>query len=206
MDWLALINKGPTATANSGPLYQQIKEKLKESIQSGRLPDKTKLPTNRELANLLEVDRSTVSRAYLELVNEGFIESHVGRGSYVRARASSFSPPRSEKSKDFWSEKFSKASNTVSELLSQQPHAHNQPDTISFAGGIPTEDFYPHKQFEQIVDQILKSDQSKEMFNYSPAEGHPLLMKELHKLLRAQGIKAAENEALIVSGSQQAID
>jgi DNA-binding transcriptional MocR family regulator len=206
MDWLALIDKGPTATANSGPLYQQIKDRLKESILCGRLPDKTKLPTNRELANLLEVDRSTVSRAYMELVSEGFIESHVGRGTYVRTNANFSTPVKNDHAKDFWTEKFSRASNTVADLISQQPRAHSSADTISFAGGIPTEDFYPHKQFEQIVDQILRSEDAKEMFNYSPAEGHPQLMNELHKLLRLQGIKATDEETLIVSGSQQAID
>ena len=212
MDWLELINKSHDG---DGPLYVQIMNRLKESIESGRLADRSKLPTNRELATLLDVDRSTVSRAYAELVQAGLIESHVGRGTFVRtprsrARHSPGLEKRLEKGLEKgqvnWSEKFSRKSNTVADLLSQQAAIRSKPGTISFAGGIPTEEFYPHEQFEEIVRHLLQSEDAKELFSYSPTEGHPLLIKEVQKILAGQGVSAADDEILIVSGSQQGID
>lgn len=205
MDWLDLLKNSQDA---DGPLYAQIMNRLKESIESGKLADRTKLPTNRELAMLLDVDRSTVSRAYSELVQAGLVESHVGRGSFVRSPRQK---PRLQISSSpgpiGWSDKFSRKSNVVAELLSQQSSFGSRPDgTISFAGGIPTEEFYPHDQFEEIVSQVLKSDSAREMFSYSPAEGHPLLIHEVQKVLASQGVSAADDEILIVSGSQQGID
>jgi 2-aminoadipate transaminase len=209
MDWLDLLKNSHEI---EGPLYLQIMNRLKESIESGKLPDRSKLPTNRELATLLDVDRSTVSRAYTELVQAGLIESHVGRGTYVRAAKAK---PKSHLNLNLnsssgqvsWSEKFSRKSNTVADLLDQQSTYRSQPEgTISFAGGIPTEEFYPHEQFEEIVQQLLKSENAREMFSYSPAEGHPLLLHQVQKVLAAQGVSAADDEILIVSGSQQGID
>jgi 2-aminoadipate transaminase len=211
MDWLDIL-KSEAATQERGePLYAQIMRRLRDSIESGQLPPQTKLPTNRELANLLKVDRSTVSRAYLELSQAGLIESHVGRGTFV----SSISPKSNSLARHAqregasinWAEKYSQASHTSYELLSKQPpFTSGRTDTISFAGGIPTEEFYPHEQFERIVRELMNNGKSAEMFNYSPAEGHPLLMRQVQKHLSQQGIEASDDEMLIVNGSQQAID
>lgn len=73
------------------PIYSRIFEIIKKSIQSSQLPAGTKLPTNRELAAMLKIDRSTVSRAYLELEKAGFIHKHVGRGTFVRDHKNSLS-------------------------------------------------------------------------------------------------------------------
>ena len=228
MDWLDIFQNATTPQERGEPLYAQIMRLLRNSIESGQLPPQAKLPTNRELAHLLKVDRSTVSRAYLELSQAGLIESHVGRGTFV-AQPRSFSQTNTslnQANAPFnhtnilsptgqgsatgtinWAEKYSQASRTSFDLLSKQPPFVDQPaDTISFAGGIPTEEFYPHEQFEQIVRQLMDNGKSAEMFNYSPAEGHPLLLKQVQKHLSEQGIDATDDEMLIVNGSQQAID
>ena len=191
MDWLDLLKNSQDA---DGPLYVQIMNRLRESIETGRLPDRSKLPTNREMATLLDVDRSTVSRAYTELVQAGLIESHVGRGTFVRApRSKARQSHIFEQGQVIWSEQFSRKSNTVAELLSQQAPIVSKPGTISFAGGIPTEEFYPHEQFEEIVRHLLQSEDARELFSYSPTEGHPLLIKEVQKILAEQGVSAADD-------------
>ena len=203
MDWLDILKDSQTS---DGPLYQQIMNRLRSCIESGQLAGNAKLPTNRELATLLDVDRSTISRAYTELAQAGLIESHVGRGTFVKNTSAVKTKARQKDGRISWSEKFSQQSNNVATLLGQQSTVNATPEgTISFGGGLPTEEFYPHDQFEDIVAQLLKSEYSREMFNYSPAEGHPLLVKEVQKVLAAQGVSATDDEILIVSGSQQGI-
>ena len=67
------------------PLYLQIKEQLKEQIQSGLLKKDTQLPTERDLSLKLKVSRNTVSMAYKELVQEKIISSISGKGTFVIA-------------------------------------------------------------------------------------------------------------------------
>lgn len=204
MDWQGLAVQIEQDNGHD-PLYAKIVRHFRRLIEAGELPAETKLPTNRELAALLRFDRSTISRAYLELSKEGLIDSHVGRGTFVRSPAREAVRPV-EGSGSSWHEKFSRASHITLEMTAKQPNASSAPNTISFSGGIPTEEFYPQQDLEQIVQELLSSGQSHEMFEYSPAEGQRALRREVLKHLHEQGIEATDEELLIVSGSQQAID
>lgn len=208
MNWLDLLPTKEAQLDRNEPMYARITAGIRSAIESGQLSDNSRLPTNRELATLLKVDRSTISRAYLELSQAGLIDSHVGRGTFVRPGdqrqvSNSINGLASAIS---WSEKFSQSSRTCVDLIARQPSGSQQPDVISFAGGIPTEEFYPHDQFQRIVGQILKSEQSSEMFGYSAAEGNAYLRRQVQRHLRGHGITAGDDELLIVSGSQQGID
>lgn len=65
------------------PLYQQIKEQIKEAIFSGELKDGDALPSIRNFASDLKVSVLTIRRVYDELEEEGFASSQVGRGTFV---------------------------------------------------------------------------------------------------------------------------
>ncbi len=65
------------------PIYQQIYEDLREAILTGTLPESTRLPPERTLAERLSINRSTVVQAYRELVADGLLEQRVGSGSRV---------------------------------------------------------------------------------------------------------------------------
>lgn len=207
MNWLDIVSLDDSDN-RAEPLYLQIVRRFKESIQSGKLPIDSRLPTNRELSALLNVDRSTVARAYLELSEEGLIESHVGRGTFVKAARPAAQDRRVTAAHTIvWSEKFSRASRTLDGILARQPvSAGVRDDVISFGGGIPTEEFYPSEQFQRIVTRMVKSGRTEEMFEYSPADGNAELRAEVIAYLRRQGLSARDDELLIVSGSQQGID
>lgn len=66
-----------------GPLYDQLTRALKASILDGRIAAGTQLPPTRELAEELEISRTTVLAAYEQLRAEGFIDGRVGSGSFV---------------------------------------------------------------------------------------------------------------------------
>ena len=70
------------------PLYEQIKENLKELIISGALGENEKIPSVRELASSLAINPNTIQKAYKNLENEGYIYSRRASGSFVMPRSS----------------------------------------------------------------------------------------------------------------------
>jgi DNA-binding transcriptional MocR family regulator len=72
------------ADAARGPAYRQIQQALRLLILDGRLPIGLRLPGERNLADALDVSRTTVAMAYAELRDLGFIASRHGSGSITR--------------------------------------------------------------------------------------------------------------------------
>lgn len=215
MDWLDLISSNETA-----PIYQRIVEAVKKAVASGRLADGERMPTNRDLSALLKVDRSTVSRAYQELVQLGLLDCQVGRGTYVRAPRLAASQALSSPSASAnaieaasalnWSRLFSRYAEGLSASMDKLPDfslAGQDPEVelISFAGGIPSQDSYPEAQFKSIVMELLAAGQET-LFDYSPFAGEPALRAAVIDHLTGRGMPVDDNELLILSGSQQGID
>src|SRR3569623_456272 len=63
------------------PAYQGLAEGLRVLITDGRVPVGVRLPSERELTEALGVSRTTVTRAYAELRDRGFLVSRQGSGS-----------------------------------------------------------------------------------------------------------------------------
>lgn len=70
------------ASSNS-PIYQQITEQIKQLIASGHLKQDDRLPSIRQMANLLGINQNTVARAFLKLEQERVIATRRGGGSVV---------------------------------------------------------------------------------------------------------------------------
>ena len=75
----------PNLASKSGPKYRQIADAIGESIADGRLAEGARLPAQRDLAYDIGVSLNTVSRAYADAIERGFVHGEVGRGTYVRA-------------------------------------------------------------------------------------------------------------------------
>jgi len=73
----------PLSQDDKSPLFRQLHAQMKGMIDSGVLPNGSRLPATRELAGQLGLNRTTVSAAYALLESEGLIAGHVGRGSFV---------------------------------------------------------------------------------------------------------------------------
>ncbi|AJY74235.1 GntR family transcriptional regulator [Paenibacillus beijingensis] len=65
------------------PIYQQIKHQIIEQILKGQLLEGEQLPSIRKLAQELKISVITTKRAYEELEREGYIDSVLGKGSFV---------------------------------------------------------------------------------------------------------------------------
>jgi len=76
---------------NQLPVHAQLKAQLVYLIQSGQLAAGAQLPTVRQLAGFLRVNRNTVSRVFSEMQRDGILSCEPGRGTFVAA-----SPAKSE--------------------------------------------------------------------------------------------------------------
>ncbi len=65
------------------PIYEQIKEQIKNAILSGELSEGELLPSIRQLAKDLKISVITTTRAYGDLEQEGFVANVQGKGCYV---------------------------------------------------------------------------------------------------------------------------
>ena len=75
----------PDFSRSDKPRYLAIADILADDIRSGALSPGDRLPPQRRLAERLGVDFTTVARGYVEAQRRGLVESHVGRGSFVKA-------------------------------------------------------------------------------------------------------------------------
>ena len=69
------------------PVYEQIVRQIHEGVKSGRLAPGTPLPTVRQLATDLMLNRNTVARAYRILEDQGVIQTAGRKGTFVRQDA-----------------------------------------------------------------------------------------------------------------------
>ena len=72
------------------PIYEQITSQIKAMILSGELQAGEPIPSMQALAKSIHVSVITVQKAYEDLQRDGFIETAVGRGSFVSAQNKDF--------------------------------------------------------------------------------------------------------------------
>src|SRR5436190_22461700 len=70
--------------ASGVPLYLQLIEQVKHSIETGAIRAGEQLPSVRQMAEDLLINPNTVARAYRELEYEGIIELKHGSGAFIR--------------------------------------------------------------------------------------------------------------------------
>jgi DNA-binding GntR family transcriptional regulator len=68
------------------PVYEQFANWLEARMADGSLVPGAKLPAVRDLADYIGHSRETVAKARRLLVERGLVETHVGRGSFVKSQ------------------------------------------------------------------------------------------------------------------------
>lgn len=71
------------SSASGKPIYEQITTQIKSMIMKGELKSGDLLPSIRGLAKSLHISVITAQRAYEDLQRDGFIETVLGRGTFV---------------------------------------------------------------------------------------------------------------------------
>ena len=76
------------SNSSSVPIYEQIKQSIKQAILNNELREEDMVPSVRVMANDLKISFLTVKKAYDELEKEGYIKSVQGKGSFVAPKNS----------------------------------------------------------------------------------------------------------------------
>ena len=183
--------------ASDVPLYRQVVEHLGDLIRRGVLAEGVRLPTIRALAATTGLTRLTIQNAYLELGALGYIESFVGRGTFVAARKNGGEARRPT------SEARPPVSWTTQGLLADLVNLSDVTDGVSFARAMPDPATYPLREFQQALREAMEDPA---LLGYGPVQGDPLLREAVSRVLLERGVAVAPECLLITNGAMNAID
>lgn len=184
------------------PLYLQIAHQLKRMIFDGSLVDGYTLPSERSLAEKLNVHRNTVVRAYSELKDEGLITSYQGKGYQVRYGKMFYGMVK-------------KPMNWEALIKEQYLHFESdfdslfkksyETDIVSFGGGVAAREPYPPEEIASVFEGILKRHQNKAYF-YTPDQGDLELRREIVSFMNTKGIMTKPGNIQVFSENNQSLD
>jgi DNA-binding transcriptional MocR family regulator len=177
---------------SKSPIYRQIAEQIRLQISDGRMPPGTQLPTVRELALLLSVTRLTVQNAYRDLQADGWVESTVGRGTFVTASADT-QAILARVGRQKTPEHVMSDMNLLTRLAGVRSMAYAEPDQA----------LYPMTDFMRFFDH--PSSREVDLMQYGPPQGDEMLRVELVRLLAERGIAATPDDLLITGGVTQGL-
>lgn len=191
-------------------LHRQIFDEVVARIEAKAFPPGFRLPPSRVLARELGAHRNTVARAYAELESAGFVNSNVGRGTFV-LQPSAAVPPSVEAgpapvARLPWSSLCSSAAR--SEALGRVERQRLQPaatDAINLARMQPAPDLVPDELLRRCMTHAM-TEHAGRVYGYAPPEGTLRLREQIARDLASRGVPAHTQDVVITSGSQQGLD
>jgi DNA-binding transcriptional MocR family regulator len=184
------------------PIYLQIRDRLSHLIASGALKPDDRLPSVRELAKTIQVNKLTVIEAYSVLEADGLIHARQGSGYFVSHQLAPPKPPANP---------FALAQDVIiptkrcgafckSYMTSLQ--AHHQPGVIDFSSGFPLPTNLEDLQriARRAMNQVADS-----LFQYDSPQGQWLLRQQIAQLLVQRGLAVSAEEIIVTSGSMQGL-
>lgn len=182
------------------PLFQQIADDLERRISYGEFPPGSLLPSERKLAEQLQVNRSTVILAYEQLRSLGIIERKSGSGTRVSQHKWGATPRHTPN----W-HRYVEGGSFLPNLpfLRRIREALQQDGSIiDFASGELAADLSPNDE----IRSIISDSPFAEYLGYDNPQGYMPLRQSLVDFLRQhRSIRTTESSILITSGSQQSL-
>ncbi|WP_432664018.1 PLP-dependent aminotransferase family protein [Wukongibacter baidiensis] len=192
IDWKPIKN-------SSKPIYKQIVNYFKKKISSGEWPVDSVIPTQRELAQIFEVNRSTIVSALDELKAEGILE---GRGKGGTKIVSQFLPYISNIQPN-WHSYIEEGIHIPNfKTIKQINNLELQNNYIRLSTGEASPDLFPKEKMAIILNEVSKDIKN---LGYESPNGMLYLREQISKYLKPYGINASTSSILIVSGALQAI-
>lgn len=169
----------------STPQYLQLYDYLKQEIVSGRVPQQTRLPSVRKLADFLSISTTPVEMAYNQLLDEGFIESRPRSGYYVQKLADPY----------LYLEQAPAVEKRSLPLQDEREYRYDF--------HLSKNDFtdFPFQLWRRLFNQLLRQEQ-KELLFYGNPQGEPGLRREIAKYLRQFRGVVCSPEQIVVSADQ----
>lgn len=182
------------------PLYEQIKKYIRERISEGHWKIGSRIPTQRQLAQLFSVNRSTIVTAVEDLIAEGLLEGRTKGGTIVKNDTWSL---LSKNSAPDWISYVKAGTHQPNFSTIQQINRYEfQPDIIRLGTGELSPGLFPKKLMSIAADKSVKNIKS---LGYEEPKGSLALRKCVCDYLKANGIEADPSQVLIVSGALQAL-
>jgi GntR family transcriptional regulator / MocR family aminotransferase len=195
-------------------LVLQMYRQLREAILSGQLKKGHRLPSTRLLAQDLRVSRMTVVNAFDQLTLEGYLAGNVGRGTYVSDQL----PDEKLRVKCCASNldtQMPERLTTPTKLFSRQgqrylgtelDHGIASTVCIPFQPGIPAIDEFPIEAWSKMRRALWKKLGVANLSYGDPAGFQPLRTAIAEYVRAYRGVKCDDQQVVIVSGTQQAVD
>lgn len=183
------------------PIYMQIYLRIKEMINQGMLPQNTKLPSTRELAELLKVSRTSVISAYELLESRGYIYTEKGKGTFILYKEVS--------RKDFcsiqWKRKINSYAKAAENLDIMKQEQIYKKGMISFKSIAPDETLFDIDELKRSFLNLVSIEEGK-IFNYGYARGYKPLIEILMDYMKSKGVMTESKSILITNGFTEAFD
>ena len=179
----------------ASPLSDQLSDALQRRIEGGLLARNSRLPTTRELAASLGINRGTVQAAYRRLRDKGLVEGRVGSGTVVRGGSAPPAIPF----------RLSEHLSHRAATLPDEPRpAVAEPMIADFSRLAPDERFFPFEDFTRTLAETWA--RRPDLWQYAAPLGLEELRVEVARRLREHGILRGADEILVTSGAQQGLD
>jgi len=185
---------------SSEPVYKQIIDYISHKVASGDWSIGSKLPSQRDLATIFEVNRSTIVTAIEELKSIGILQGQVGSGTLVAGNTWSILMTSNETN---WGSK-TESGYFIENLPTIQ--AINEYEFVENIRRLGTGEMSPKLFPKEYFNDALKNLTGEvDSLNYLAPLGMDSLRETIAKRMQSIGIDAKASNVLITSGSLQAL-
>lgn len=187
-------------------LVEQIRTGVQAAVAAGTLAAGARLPSTRELADTLDVNRQTAIDAYRRLEIDGLIEQRRGAGAFVRAPGEATpSASRARKASASPRDRASEALLSYERRAARPALPQAPADAIDLGSLSAHERDYPSAVFEATMRKAL-TRRGGNALGYGPPAGDPELRELIAERLRARGLAVDPAGILVVGGAQHGLD
>lgn len=197
------------------PLYRQLESEIIQLICRGILKPGQALPSSRDLAQVLKLNRKTVVAAYEELDAQGWVETKDRSGVFVSGHL----PETTARTLFGNGKKLIRSQQPGYPLIIKRPYDVTITDTdmgidaprtlpplYTIDDGFPDPRIAPIEELVREYRRFGKGSLTNQLLMYGPEQGSYRLRVELAKFLnRTRGMQVTEKEILITKGTQMAI-
>lgn len=204
--FLKIIENIPINHTLKRPIYLQLADGLLELIKCGKLSAGQKLPGSRDLAILLKINRITVKKAIDELAMQGWINSVVGKGTFVSQHIVGHSPKQLPRSG------LSAGSKSSGFLLPSTDYLPSYTDVkipgLHLDDGYPDPTLAPLKELYRAYRiQLTRSGLYHKFGSYGHPAGSAYYRKTMSDYLNTtRGLKTTDANILSVRGTLMGIN
>jgi GntR family transcriptional regulator/MocR family aminotransferase len=186
------------------PLNLQIRHMIVRAVETGVLTANARLPSSRQLANDLGVGRNTVTAAYQQLVDEGFLVSRQRSGIFVAALAiRHVAEARPSEPPADWSSRFAMQPSRLAQITKPRDwHSYPYP----FLSGQYDPGLFPTNNWREAVRATSSVQEIQAWAGDMIDDDDAGLIEQLRvQVLPRRGIFALPGEIIVTIGSQQAL-